>query len=242
MTVARVPCLVVVGAGTGVGKTEVAALLVLALRARGVDVAASKPLASGCRRLRGRLVSDDALRLARALGIEGAHRWEAHDTISPWRGRRPLAPALALARAPSTRELVRHVEGRARGQGALVLEAAGGLLVPYSRDGTVLDVLTALGRSRALATSVVLVGASALGTINHTCLSIGALRAVGLAPAAVVLSRTRRARTPDERGNAAAIARIARIEAPMVVPFLVAPADRARAHRVALAVTRRCGA
>lgn len=218
----RPPCLLVVGTGTGVGKTELAALLVETLLARGVDVAALKPLASGCRRARGRLVSDDALRLARAFGLRGQACLSAHDRIAPWRAAAPLAPALALPHPPSMRALVAHVERAARGRGALVVEAAGGLLLPYTKDGTVLDAARALARSRVLAVRVVLVGASGLGTINHTCLSIAALRAAGLLPVAVVLSRTRRRRTLDERGNAAAIARLAGVELPLTLPFCAA--------------------
>ncbi|MBI1948058.1 MAG: dethiobiotin synthase [Deltaproteobacteria bacterium] len=226
----RTPCLLVVGTGTGVGKTELAALLVETLRTQGVDVAVLKPLASGCRRVRGRLVSDDALRLAGALGLRGEARRSAHDAIAPWRAARPLAPALALPHPPSTRKLVTCVEATARGRGAIVVEAAGGLLVPYTEDGTVLDVARALAGSGALAVSVVLVGASALGTINHTCLSIAALRAAGVPPVAVVLSRTRQRRTPDERGNVAAIARIAGVEAPLTLPFLTARRGRQRSR------------
>lgn len=232
------PCLFVVGTGTDVGKTVVAALLVQALGAGGVDVAVSKPLASGCRRRGARLIAADAIRLGRALGLRGAALAHAHDEIAPWRAPAPLAPGLALARPPTLAQLVRHVEARARGRQAIVVEGAGGLLVPYARDGTVLDLLRALRRRRALRLAVVLVGSAGLGTINHTCLSIAALRAAGLEPAAVLLSRARRAPTPDERGNPAAIARLAMVDRPSVVPHVVDDVSGARARRIVMACVR----
>ncbi|MCC7073127.1 MAG: dethiobiotin synthase [Deltaproteobacteria bacterium] len=230
-----IPCLFVVGTGTDVGKTMVAALLVEALGARAVDVAVSKPLASGCARQGGRLIAADAIRLGRALGLRGAALARAHDVISPWRAAAPLAPGLALARPPSVAELVRHLVERARGRGALLVEGAGGLVLPYARNGTVLDLLGALRRQRALHLSVLLVGAAGLGTINHTCLSVAALRAAGLEPHGVLLSRGQRAITPDERGNPAAIARLGAVALPVVVPHVVDDASHARARRIVMA-------
>lgn len=251
----------VVGTGTGVGKTRVAALLVQALVARGLDVAASKPLASGCQGRGARPVSEDALALARALGggarpqrhgnaapgsatgVTGPGAPRAtlarlHDEIAPWRARAPLAPGLALDRAPTLAALVRHVEERARGRQVLVVEGAGGLVLPYGSDGTVLDFLRGLRRCRALSLRILLVGASSLGTINHSCLSVGALRAAALEPAALVLSRTRRARTPDERSNAAVIARLAQVSRPTVIPFVDEGRGGSAARRIAMALSR----
>lgn len=234
-----VPCVVVVGTGTDVGKTRVAALLLEALVARGLDVAASKPLASGCHRRGARLLSDDALALARALGVgRGPALHLAHDEIAPWRARAPLAPGLALRRAPTLAALAEHVEERARGRQVLVVEGAGGLFVPYGSDGTVLDFLRELRRRRALAVRILLVGASSLGTINHSALSVAALRAASLEPAALVLSRTRRARTPDERTNAAVIARLARVSQPVVLPFVDERDGRSAARRIAMSLSR----
>lgn len=214
----------VVGTGTGVGKTRVAALLASALRARGADVEVSKPLASGCRRVRGRLVSDDARALCAAIGSKDL------DGACPWKAAPPLAPALAMKRPPTLAEVVAYVERRATGRGVLIVEAAGGLYVPYAADGTVLDLCVAL-RAR-----VVLVGASALGTINHTCLSVAALRARGIEPFGVVLSRTRAKRTPDEASNPEAIAALCAIEPPVVVPHATkGSVGRARAALAPLA-------
>ena len=61
----------ITGTDTGVGKTIVAATLARLLRMNGVSVGVMKPVTSGCREVSGTLVSDDALLLCQAAGIDG---------------------------------------------------------------------------------------------------------------------------------------------------------------------------
>jgi len=75
----------------------------------------------------------------------------------------------------------------------LVVEGAGGVLVPLTDRQLMIDLMA------RLALPVVLVARSGLGTINHTLLSLMALRARGLAIAGVVLNG------PPNPGNRAAI-------------------------------------
>ena len=64
----------------------------------------------------------------------------------------------------------------------LVVEGAGGLLVPLNEQHFMLDLMAQLGLP------VILVARTALGTINHTLLSLGCLRQRGLALAGVILN------------------------------------------------------
>ena len=84
------PGFFVTGTDTGVGKTYFAALLVRALTEAGSRVGVYKPVASGCAKNGGRLVSDDALRLWEAAGKPGEL-----DAVCPQRFEAPLAPHLA---------------------------------------------------------------------------------------------------------------------------------------------------
>lgn len=63
--------LFITGTGTGVGKTYVAALIARAMRAAGKRVGVYKPVASGCERRDGGLVSPDAIALWEAVGRPG---------------------------------------------------------------------------------------------------------------------------------------------------------------------------
>jgi len=64
----------------------------------------------------------------------------------------------------------------------LVIEGAGGVLAPLNEDETMLDLMARLGAP------VLVVARTGLGTINHTCLTLSALRARNLFVFGVVLS------------------------------------------------------
>ncbi|HEX4878261.1 MAG TPA: dethiobiotin synthase [Limnobacter sp.] len=63
----------------------------------------------------------------------------------------------------------------------LVVEGAGGCMVPLNWEHTLLDLM------RQLALPVLLVARSGLGTINHTCLSVQALRAAKVPVLGVIM-------------------------------------------------------
>jgi dethiobiotin synthetase len=188
--------LFVTGTDTGVGKTEVAAALVAGFRARGLDVGAMKPAQSG--------VEDglptDADRLREAAG--GADPMEL---VCPYSLAAPLAPAVA-ARLEGVEISLDHVLACARElsrrHAALVVEGAGGLLVPLTARETYADLAVALGMP------VLVVARAGLGTVNHAALTCEALRARGLAVAGVVLNRATAATDPSEPHNAAEIERL----------------------------------
>ncbi|MFN0242315.1 MAG: dethiobiotin synthase [Planctomycetota bacterium] len=157
--------LFVVGTDTNVGKTVVSALLVRAALARG-SATYWKPVQTG---------SESDTRTVEALA--GAVRGDAPCFAKP-------AYELALAASPHAAaadagvhidfELIRARLDALRRQsvpGALVVELAGGLLVPYDDEHTQADWLA------AESASVVLVARSGLGTLNHTLLTLEALAA-----------------------------------------------------------------
>lgn len=143
----------VTGTGTGVGKTVVSAGLASAL---GGDY--WKPVQTGCLEDSD---TDTVTRLA-ALGPGRAHPpahvYEA--PLSPHEAARLEGAAIDLADF--------ELPGTDR---ALVVEGAGGLLVPLNDRHTMADLISRLGLP------CVLVALSGLGTINHTLLSLEALKA-----------------------------------------------------------------
>jgi malonyl-CoA O-methyltransferase len=92
------------------------------------------------------------------------------------------------------------------GDGPIVVEGAGGVLVPIGAGRTMADLMRHLGLP------VVLVARGSLGTINHTLLSLEALRARGLVVAGVVINGA------DQDGNGDAIARLGDTRILGVVP------------------------
>ena len=188
--------LFVTGTDTGVGKTEVATALVAGWRARGLDVGAMKPAQSG--------VEDglptDADRLREAAGGT-----DPAGLVCPYSFRAPLAPAVA-ARFEGVHVSLAHVLAcaaeLARRHAALVVEGAGGLLVPLTDRETYADLAVALGMP------VLLVARAGLGTVNHTALTCEALRARGLVVAGVILNRALPGVDPSEPHNVSAIERL----------------------------------
>jgi dethiobiotin synthetase len=174
------PGLFITGTDTGVGKTVVAGAIAAWLRQQGSRVGVLKPVATGCERRREGLVSADAEFLAHCA--DSPHPL---DLICPVRYAEPLAPAVAAERAGQPVDwaaVQRSLDLIARDSDILVVEGVGGAMVPLDERHTVLDLVQWLG----LAT--VVVARAGLGTINHTLLTVNALRAVGPV-AGVVVSR-----------------------------------------------------
>lgn len=160
----------VTGTDTGVGKTHVACRLVRSLREAGLDVGVMKPVAAGGRA--------DARRLRSAAGVR-----DPLSRINPVWYSKPAAPAAILGgrRFPIARVLAAW-RRLARGHQFMVVEGIGGAQVPL--DGR----LTGLDLVRALALPALVVARAGLGTLNHTLLTVEALRRARVPVFGIVLN------------------------------------------------------
>ena len=187
--------LLVTGTDTGVGKTVIAAALVSSLRARGVRALGFKPAETG---LNGSEPSDSEY-LARASG-------ERLDLAAPLlQLTEPLAPAVAAERAGLTLDSG-AIEARIsalRAAGYLVVvEGAGGVMVPLAWSYTVLDM------AERCDLDAVIVARPGLGTLNHVMMTVLMLQSRHIPIRGVVLNG--RGAVPDlaEATNPAALARL----------------------------------
>ena len=177
------PGLFVTGTDTGVGKTVIACAIAHAIRSHSQRVAVCKPMATGCRREREGLVSDDAEALAHFADCR-----LPLEIINPVRFHRPLAPAVAAAMAHQTIDYAAIRQSLARldaEHDVLLIEGVGGLLVPIDPDDpkrTVLDLIQAIGYP------VVVVARAGLGTLNHTGMTVRLLRQAGCRAAGLVVN------------------------------------------------------
>lgn len=178
--------LFVTGTDTGVGKTTVACALLAAARARGLRAAAMKPVETGCAD-----PSDPSAALipADAMALEQAalgHAPSATPTSNVFRFAAPLAPSVAAEREGGVVSIpaIQRAADRIRSLAPdlLLVEGAGGLLVPLSNDADMTDL------ARALALPLLLVARDGLGTINHTLLTLEAAATRRIPVAAVILS------------------------------------------------------
>ena len=185
----------VTGTDTGVGKTVIAAALVLALRGKGVRALGFKPVESG--------VGDEAPSDAAILSAaSGTNEPLAEPLLTLGE---PLAPAVAAERARRALDpdlvLARLETLRAVGY-TLVVEAAGGLLVPLAWSFTALDLAERAGLE------AIVVARAGLGTLNHVRLTAEALASRRVPLRAVILNG--RGDPPDlaESTNPGALARL----------------------------------
>ena len=190
----------ITGTDTAVGKTRVAALLVRALRAAGVDAVGFKPICCGGR--------EDA----EALVDAGGGAVSLNDVNPVWL-RPPVAPftaAMIEGRMVDV-ALVRETFARLRAaHAAVVVEGCGGWLVPVARDFSMGDL------AAEFALPVLVVAANRLGVINHTLLTVAAIRACGLACMGVLLNQVR----PPAPDDAAVLTNGAVLEELLDVPLL----------------------
>jgi dethiobiotin synthetase len=187
--------LFVTGTDTGVGKTMVSvALLRLALR-RGLTPIPFKPAETGC---------DPHPADARALWLAARPPITEADACL-YAFRLPAAPAQAAAAEGAQVDLQR-IADRARTLAAkgdlLIVEGAGGLLVPYAPGMTCADLAARLGLP------LLIVARTALGTVNHTALTLREAARASLEIAGVILNRTTEAERPHESGNPDLIAEL----------------------------------
>jgi dethiobiotin synthetase len=161
----------ITGTDTGVGKTVLTACLLEYLRQTGVDALAMKPFCSGSR---GDVELLQSIQEAR-LPDDVINPFYFPDAVAPLLAARNARRKIALA------DVLRKIRDVARQCDCLLIEGSGGLLVPLGEGYTVADLI---GRLRC---EVFVAARNRLGTINHTLLTVEALRRRTRQPIKVVL-------------------------------------------------------
>jgi len=159
------------GTDTGVGKTRVAAALLRAAVAAGRRAVGMKPVAAGIEA--GAATNADVAALAAAGNVAAALADRNPYAFAP-----PVAPHLAAAAAHIDIDIGRIVAAYRRLAAAadlVVVEGAGGVLVPLGPRHDMLDI------AAALELPLLLVVGMRLGCLNHALLTELAIRARGLA-------------------------------------------------------------
>lgn len=161
----------VTGTDTGVGKTVFAASLVYVLRSRKIDALGIKPFCSGSR--------DDIVALQSvqpgALTAEEVNPFYFHTPVAPLVVLRETGRDIPLKEVLAK---IRRVQDRCD---VLVVEGSGGLMVPLGEEYTNADLI------QALECEVVVASQNKLGTINHTLLTVDAVKRLKPRKLSVVL-------------------------------------------------------
>ncbi|MTI63222.1 dethiobiotin synthase [Methylophaga sp.] len=181
----------VTGTDTEVGKTRISTGLMGLLRHQGVSVAGMKPVASGCHWIEGQWQNEDALAMIAQSNVS-----LPYSLINPYAFEPAIAPHIAAGRVNtevSISDIKQQFERIKAVSDAVVVEGAGGWLVPLNQTETMADLAVALDLP------VVLVVAIKLGCINHALLSVESIQQRGLKIAGWVANHL------DEQGESAEI-------------------------------------
>ncbi|MBI5699949.1 dethiobiotin synthase [Candidatus Saganbacteria bacterium] len=180
------PGFFITGTDTGVGKTYVTLWLAELLKKEGLDIGVMKPISCGPQK------ENDALYLKRKLKLK-----DPINLINPIHLSLPLAPYPASQlqkKKLSLSPIFSAFHKLSNKHDCLLVEGIGGVMVPIKRDYLVADLIKDLGLP------ALVVARAGLGTINHTLLTVEALRKRKIRIAGIVLNGFKR-KDLSERTN-----------------------------------------
>ncbi len=159
----------ITGTDTGVGKTYITCKLIQQYIALGYKVIGMKPVAAGCDWVDGGWVNDDVLKLEAASNVKAPRT-----LTNPYSFKEAIAPHIAADIAGVEMKLdvlINAFNELSKLVDIVIVEGAGGFLVPINHQETLADFVNAIN------IPVVLVVGVKLGCINHTLLTIDAIKA-----------------------------------------------------------------
>jgi dethiobiotin synthetase len=172
----------ITGTDTGVGKTLVAGGLAALYKKQGLNVGVMKPVATGCKRVNNRLISDDAVFLKSLSETE-----DEYELINPISLEQPLAPTVA-ARLSNTKidtdKINTAFDTLCERHEYMIIEGIGGLLVPIDEYYFIVDLAS------EMELPLIIVCRPTLGTINHTLLTASYAREHGLEVKGIIVNES----------------------------------------------------
>ncbi len=216
------------GTDTGVGKTIVSSGLTRYARRLGINCVGIKPVETGCPVKNGLLET-----------VDGRILWEAGDKVlsldecAPYRFTMPAAPFRAAAMEDSSlsvADIVEHILTVSEDADLVIVEGAGGLMTPVEDKKLMIDIIN------DLKFPTLLVGRLALGTINHSILSIEALQNRQIPVKGLALCSSQKMSGPEEEYTPGDLARIVHGIPIVVLPFLEDD-DQANSEKIADAMS-----
>ena len=165
----------ITGTDTEVGKTLIAGALILQLQSEGIKTAGYKPVAAGIREINGSLINEDVQTLLMVSQLI-APSLESYD-ICPYILMEAAAPHIVAAQSDIKLDMdvmIKQYKSLQDSFDAVIVEGAGGFLVPINEQSTLGDF------AQAIKLPVILVVSIKLGCINHALLTAEAIARRGL--------------------------------------------------------------
>lgn len=205
--------LFVTGTDTGVGKSIVTGGLAAILRESGVKVGVMKPVETGCLQEDGSLLPADAQFLREMAGVD-----LPLEIIVPYSFKEPLAPSVAAAREGveiDSNYLIKKFEEISNQYDCILVEGAGGLLVPLYQRFLFIDLI------KLLKLPLLIVSRATLGTINHTLLTVRVAQAEHVAVAGIVMNNLSQQKSIANETNLETIAYLVDVPIWGVLPYQI---------------------
>jgi dethiobiotin synthetase len=206
----------VTGTDTGVGKTQVSAGLAWLLKKRNIDVAVTKPFATGEKFHSKKWKSEDTATLAEAAGAT-----EPDDELNPVFFKVPASPLMAaqiLGKSPpDVHGALFPLKKLGIMHQFIIVEGIGGLMVPLTEREFVADF------ARLCALPVIIVAHPRLGTINHTLLTVRVCRDFGLDIRGIIVNMMPKKPSVVEKRAPEMIQRLAGVPVLAVLPEMKKP-------------------
>ncbi len=190
----------ITGTDTGVGKTFISCVIVRSLKKKGINVGVMKPVETGCKRKGDSLFPEDGILLKNASNVK-----DSIDLIVPYRFRYHLSPFMAayLENRRISIDKIKNIYFKIFKKYDLILvEGAGGLMVPVTKDFTYLDLI------KDLKLSVIIVASNRLGVINHVFLNVLLLRYNNTIPLCIILNNLSPKKDIAQKTNLIALKKI----------------------------------
>ncbi len=174
----------ITGTDTGVGKTTVSEALSFLLREKGHSVGYFKPVETGCNKK-----CEDADLLSKTTG-------QSLDEVLCYSFKEPVAPLVAERienKKISLEKIKEHFERLKYNYEYLIVEGAGGILVPITEENG--KIYTYLDLVEILEIPSIIISRAGLGTINHTVLTVEVMKKRGIKIEGIVMNGF--SRNPD---------------------------------------------
>lgn len=196
----------ITGTDTEIGKTVIASAIVLGIRERGIDCGVMKPV---------QCAGDDTLVLKKISQTK-----DSLALVNPYYFKRPLSPNLVAkleGRVVSIKKIQRSYQALSARHQFLVVEGAGGLLVPLKNNFLIADLI------RELNIPAIIVARLGLGTINHSLLTIEAARKRGIEVIGIIFNQNKKGPLAIcEKTNPWIISKLSQTKVLGVVPYIAA--------------------
>jgi dethiobiotin synthetase len=166
------PGLFITGTDTDVGKTTIALGLIAALKDKGLRVGVMKPVSAGCEQTSEGLRNEDAVLLMQQASVDFPY-----EVVNPYAFEPPVAPHIAAVEVAVNIdiEVIRNSYLKiAEKVDIVIVEGAGGWLVPINEKETMADMV------KALSLDVITIVGIRLGCLNHALLTSQSIAASGL--------------------------------------------------------------